>query len=213
MIIFVRPAIAIGLFVLAYSGYTDVFQVDELKRFDIDSINHELSVQNRFIQVDKGFVTNKYAVEMNSFNKSLPLYLYYPLISAKDYQIFLATKVTDELMQTKTKLEIPAHVIIRRDATDMNRSCIQNNSCIADLYEQQADSGISVKGLTITGEYAVVPSVRNELKEIGFIIPEKVVVLEENYEPSASWTAWLKLIGGVIGLLLIIDSYFPGKRR
>lgn len=213
MIIFVRPAIAIGLFVLAYSGYTDIFQVDELKRFDIDSINHELSVQNRFIEIDKGFATNKYAVEMNSFNKSLPLYLYYPLISAKDYQIFLATKVTDELMHTKTKIEIPVPVLIRRDASEMNRSCLQDKSCLEDLYQQQSDSGISVKGLTITGEYAVVPSVRNELKEMGFIIPEKVVVLEENYEPSTSWTAWLKLIGGVIGLLLIIDSYFSGKRR
>lgn len=213
MIIFVRPAIALGLFVLAYSGYTDIFQVDELKRFDIDSINHELSVQNRFIEVDKGFVTNKYAVEMNSFNKSLPLYLYYPLISAKDYQIFLATKVTDELMHTKTKVEIPVPVLIRRDATEMNRSCLQDKSCLEELYQQQSDSGISVKGLTITGEYAVVPSVRNELKEMGFILPEKVVVLEENYEPSTSWTAWLKLIGGVIGLLLIIDSYFSGKRR
>jgi hypothetical protein len=212
MIIFVRPAIAIGLFVLAYSGYTDIFQVDELKRFDIDSINHELSVQNRFIQVDKGFVTNQYAVEMNSFNKSLPLYLYYPLISAKDYQIFLATKVTDELMHTKTKVEIPVPVLIRRDATEMNRSCLQDKSCLEELYQQQSDSGISVKGLTITGEYAVVPSVRNELKEMGYILPEKVVVLEENYEPSTSWTAWLKLIGGVIGLLLIVGSYFPGKR-
>lgn len=212
MIIFVRPAIAIGLFVLAYSGYTDVFQVDELKRFDIDSINHELSVQNRFIQVDKGFVTNKYAVEMNSFNKSLPLYLYYPLLSAKEYQIFLATKITDELMHTKTNIEIPVPVIIRRDASEMNRSCIQDESCLEELYQQQSDSGISVKGLTITGAYAVVPSVRNELKEMGFIIPEKVVVVEENYEPSTSWTAWLKLIGGVMGLLLIIGSYFPGKR-
>lgn len=213
MIIFVRPAIALGLFVLAYSGYTDVFQVEELKRFDIDSINHELSVQNRYIEVEKGFVTNQYALEMNAINKSLPQYLYYPLISAKEYKIVLATKVTDELMQTKTKLEIPTHVIIRRDITDMNRSCIQDKSCITDFYEQQADSGISVKGLTITGEYAVVPSIRNDLQEMGFILPEKVVVLEENYEPSVSWAGWMKLIGGVLGLLLIIGSYFPGNRR
>jgi len=94
----------------------------------------------------------------------------------------------------------------------MNRSCIVDNSCIEDLYQQQADSGISVKGLTITGEYAVVPSIRNDLKEMGFILPEKVVVVEENYKPSAPWTGWLKMIGGVIGMFMIIASYFPGKR-
>lgn len=100
-------------------------------------------------------------------------------------------------------------MIVRRSADFLTRDCDERIDCISDLYESQLKSGsISISGLTEIGAMAITPSIRRKFSDLGYELPEKVVVLEENTKPSASIISWLKLIGGVIGALLVFGTYF-----
>lgn len=209
------PIILLGSFVMTYNGYTDVFKIKEIQDVSIDSINFEYATKNRYININKGYTTNEFIPEMisNKIADNVLLYVYFPLINKKEFEKFKITQFSNEKYGTKLVQKIKTNVIIRRDGSNLNKKCLDFKNCIEDIFiSQNEDSGIAVKGLTEIGAAAFPMSIRKVFEENGYIFPENVVVLEENYTPSTPFWGWVKFITGGIIILLIILSYLPNKK-
>lgn len=213
--IILLPIIILGSFVMSYTGYTDVFKIKEIQNITIDSINFEFAVKNRYINIKNGFITNEFIPEIisNKIAENVLLYVYFPLVTKKEFETFKVTKYSNENFGTNFKQKINTTVIIRRNGSDLNKKCLDFKNCIEDLnISQSADSGISVKGLTEIGTVGFPLNIRKVFEKEGYIFPENVVVLEENYTPSTPFWGWIKFIAGGFIFLLIIFSYLPNKK-
>jgi len=210
------PIILLGSFVMSYTGYTDVFKIKEVQTVSIDSIDFAYATKNRYVNIKKGYTTNEFIPEIisNKIADNVLLYVYFPLINKKEFEKFKITQYSNEKYGTDLIQNIKTNVIIRRDGSNLNKKCLDYKNCIEDIFiSQNQDSGISVKGLTEVGLAAFPKSIRKVFEENGYILPENVVVLEENYTPSTPFWGWIKFIAGGLIVLLIVLSYLPNKKR
>jgi hypothetical protein len=210
------PIILLGAFVMSYNGYTDVFKIKEIRNVSIDSIDFAYATKNRYVNINNGFTTNEFIPEIisNKIADNVLLYVYFPLINKNEFEKFKITQYSNEKYSTNLIQKIKTNVIIRRDGSNLNKKCLDYKNCIEDIFiSQKEDNGISIKGLTEIGTAAFPISIRKVFEENGYILPENVVVLEENYTPSTPFWGWIKFIAGGIFILLIILSYLPNKKR
>jgi hypothetical protein len=200
---------------MSYGAYTDVFKVKEIQNVSIDSINFEYASKIRYVNINKGYTTGAFSPEMISTKiaDSVLLYVYFPLINKKEFENFKITQFSNEKYGTNLEQKIRTNVIIRRDGSNLNKKCVDYNNCTEDIFiSQNVDSGIAVKGLTEIGAAAFPLSIRKVFEKNGYIFPENVVVLEENYIPSTPFWGWVKLILGGLFIVIILLSYLPNKR-
>lgn len=91
----IRPLIIFGLIVLSYNGCKDAFTEKEIKHVSCKEINFSFAKENRYIQIDSGFVLNEFVMEKVSSRiaKNVMLNAYYALFDLKNYQAFLALDI------------------------------------------------------------------------------------------------------------------------
>lgn len=194
--------IIIALAFLAYNGYDGLRGSSDLVEYSADEIENKGIGDNRYIKIKNGYSIGQFVY---NYSKDLPQKassVIFPLISEEKVNQFV-----------NGKSDITIKILIKRNTARFNSDCLRDTSCVNDIMEKQVKNGFSIKGVTQIGLNDVDDETKRLLSESGFNIDNKVVFLEEDAEPQGATKSILMLIGGILGLIIVVRTYFKSEKN
>jgi hypothetical protein len=191
----------IAFFFLAYNGCDGLTGNKDLVEYSIEKIEQSGTAENRYIQINNGYTTGEFVYHTDKNLPNSANSIIFPLISKSNFE---------KGVKGETNLSIK--VLVQRSSKRFNSHCIEDTSCINDVVDQQMKKkGYSVKGLTLIGLNDVDSETKKLLGSSGFNIDSNVVFLEEDMEPTSNTKSILMLIGGILGIIGILNTFISPK--
>ncbi|GEM_PF-6870720 len=192
----------IALAVLAYNGYDGLRGSTDLMEYSAKDVESSGIGDNRFIKINDGYTTGEFVYNYSKGSPQKATSVIFPLIS-------------DEILTQyiNGKSDITIKVLIKRSTSRFSSDCVRDTSCINDILQKQENSGFSIQGVTQIGLNDVDDETKRLLSQSGFNIDSKVVFLEEDAEPKSSTKSILMLIGGILGIIIVVGTYFKSETK
>jgi len=197
--------ILLGSAYLTYLGYDGLKGDFDLKTISLKDIESEGIGDSRYIEVTNCYLLGDFVYEYDEKSPSTITNIIFPIVN-KDAYLDFSEDFSLELGEEKSEKQASTILIVKRNKEKFNPNCGTDSTCLDDLWsvENYAESGFSIKGVSLLGLDELDEKTRNLILSLDYDLDLNVLYLEEDAEPQGFFMSFLKMIGGISGIIGVL---------
>lgn len=216
----IRIYILIGLAFLTYYGYDGMRGDDTLKTLSLADLEAGGAGESRYLEISDCFTTGVFVYEYKDDDRDRATSVIFPVISSDAFiaEILKSDEsdTTELLTESESSEMVTTHLLVKRSTARFAPECAAGDgSCTQDLIDYITDGeeirGFTVKGTTRLGLDDLDEKDRDLIQSLNYNIADNVVFLEEDSEPRGTSMSLLMIVGGILGMLITIGTWFAGR--